>query len=610
MIKQNLPKSLIFCMLFLFSFSLVNAYSIDNSENAEFYYSFDNETTNGVIEDLSPNGNNGICNNMGTNCNLTTGIIGQAISFDGINDYLISNSSTSSEYNGKNPRSYSFWWYYDESDRGQNGYLTSVGGGISNQMFTVGVFDISGTENNVFFDFYNNFIASDYNLTANRWNHLVVNYEEVSNNLSLYVNNERVYSVINDDFSSTNTQLRLGSRFTNAGYSKGLMDEFYLYNYTINESEIETLYSLGFPTTETLNITSTNPDNSSSFNWDNNNISLNLETNLNSVCSHTYESVTNNFTNTNSTNHSDTLNIETNFNETKTHTINFECINNENSSDIVTTQIEFTQNIQPFNITLNSPTPNTNYTFDVQNFTIEVETSYNDSSCELTNDSNTYSMSTSDNTIHTYLFDMGQATNETKTFEIAIECSSPSSSSNETLSNFTVYQQQEPLELDILIPQQNQEFSDELNQVEFNIETNYIANCNYESDNVSFTNFTQTNSSVHKTNFTDINENVNVYNISFTCFGVFLDETVEQNRTFLLVSSNGESGLVTVQNSLTDTTGQLPQVGNDISRFLNNLSPGVIAFMFGLSVLAIILVLITALVFILRKSINNYKIKK
>ena len=48
--------------------------------------------------------------------------------------------------------------------------------------------------------------------------------------------------------------------------------------------------------------------------------------------------------------------------------------------------------------------------------------------------------------------------------------------------------------------------------------------------------------------------------------------------------------------TLTDTTGQLPQVGSDIGSFLANLAPGVVAFVFILAIVSGILGIVWAVV--------------
>jgi len=60
-------------------------------------------------------------------------------------------------------------------------------------------------------------------------------------------------------------------------------------------------------------------------------------------------------------------------------------------------------------------------------------------------------------------------------------------------------------------------------------------------------------------------------------------------------------------NTLTDTTGQLPQVGSDIGSFLSNLAPGVVAFVFILAIVGGIIGLFAAIVTVIKNSMNKKK---
>lgn len=62
-----------------------------------------------------------------------------------------------------------------------------------------------------------------------------------------------------------------------------------------------------------------------------------------------------------------------------------------------------------------------------------------------------------------------------------------------------------------------------------------------------------------------------------------------------------------VNTTLTDTTGQLPQVGSDIGNFLLNLAPGVVGFVFVLAIVGGILGLIGAIIFVVRQAMSKTK---
>jgi len=59
--------------------------------------------------------------------------------------------------------------------------------------------------------------------------------------------------------------------------------------------------------------------------------------------------------------------------------------------------------------------------------------------------------------------------------------------------------------------------------------------------------------------------------------------------------------------TLTDTTGQLPQVGSNIGSFLSNMAPGVVAFIFILSIIGGIVGLFAAVVTVIKNSLKKGK---
>lgn len=55
--------------------------------------------------------------------------------------------------------------------------------------------------------------------------------------------------------------------------------------------------------------------------------------------------------------------------------------------------------------------------------------------------------------------------------------------------------------------------------------------------------------------------------------------------------------------TLTDTTGQLPQVGSDLGDFLTNLAPGVVGFVFVLAIIGGILGIFGGIVLVIKNSV-------
>ena len=60
-----------------------------------------------------------------------------------------------------------------------------------------------------------------------------------------------------------------------------------------------------------------------------------------------------------------------------------------------------------------------------------------------------------------------------------------------------------------------------------------------------------------------------------------------------------------VNTSLTDITGQLPQVGSDLGNFIANLTPGIIAFVFILAIIGGVISIVGGIVFVIRPAMNK-----
>lgn len=233
-----------------------------------------------------------------------------------------------------------------------------------------------------------------------------------------------------------------------------------------------------------------------------------------------------------------------------------------------------------------SPVNDYNFTFDVENTTLEINTDLV-SNCEYEYLGANYSMTTTDNLSHAEFFDMGVAVNSSKQFDITYHCTSPGV---DTVSeSITFYQQQVPLNFEIYVPQDQQHFDYDTNLITFHVETNYMSDCDYLVYNMStYTPFTSTGAIVHKTNYTLFYPDVNVYPVSFKCSGNIVNETVILNVTFIIDPDTAWG--------LPQVTGQLPQVGQDIGGFFSNIGSGTITFIFSLAIVGSIVGLLLAIV--------------
>ena len=237
-------------------------------------------------------------------------------------------------------------------------------------------------------------------------------------------------------------------------------------------------------------------------------------------------------------------------------------------------------------ITVNTPINGFNYTFDVQNLTFDVDTNIN-SSCQYEFEGSNTSMTSSDNQEHTVFFNLGAETNFSKTFDVDFHCQSLET--NETSTNeLTFYRQQEPLDLDILVPTQNQVFNAGTMTINYFLQTNYVAECSYKTNNETvFTVFQNTNHSVHTHPFSVINSTLN-YTTTFSCMGLFVNETVNGTVMYFVDELSEQVQTLGFGSVVTDTTGQLPAVGNHIGGFLDNMGGPVAFLVLSISLIVVI----------------------
>lgn len=197
------------------------------------YYPF-----NGTFNDYSGQGRNGVNNNA----MFTTGKISQAASFNGINSSI----NLGSWFNYQS-FTISFWVktganqesYADIMDNAHAIYSPAVynwviqTGNPGNNTFTWGIVD--GMVGGIYFT-----------LPKDSWANVVITRNATSMNNSLYVNGIILGSLKGTsdiNYQSQNLMLGLNSAWLNRPFN-GSIDEFRVYNRTLNSSEIQQLYAL------------------------------------------------------------------------------------------------------------------------------------------------------------------------------------------------------------------------------------------------------------------------------------------------------------------------------------------------------------------------------
>ena len=200
------------------------------------YWKFD-EGSGNIAHDSSVFGNNGTLINGPT---WTTGQVNNALSFDGVNDYVDCGSITQYE-------SFSISiWVNPTANPNQidSSYLSVYNGLDSNLRFSIA--------QNSFYNYvrwrlpdgnYVNYRLSN-NGSLNQWAHYVVTYDGVNDILKGYKNGQLQYTYNTGIYSNFGHGVRIGMNGVNNWYFTGLIDEVRIYNRALSDTEIKRYYDL------------------------------------------------------------------------------------------------------------------------------------------------------------------------------------------------------------------------------------------------------------------------------------------------------------------------------------------------------------------------------
>ncbi|HOQ04309.1 MAG TPA: DUF5010 C-terminal domain-containing protein [Anaerohalosphaeraceae bacterium] len=221
------------------------ANSLDINFECIGYYRLD-EQTGTTAGDLSGKGRYGtLTGGLNFASNSVSGVLGQALQFDGTDDYI---QLPSGFYEFDNGFSVSFWAYPTAVKNYAR--FVDLGSGPNADNIIVGRY---GTTNDLFVQVFNGSaggtaVRAANALELNVWQHFVVSISKrSSNNVKIYKNGQLILTATTSiPQSAIRTANYVGrSNWTADAYYQGLLDDVRIYDYAVTTSEAAALYASG-----------------------------------------------------------------------------------------------------------------------------------------------------------------------------------------------------------------------------------------------------------------------------------------------------------------------------------------------------------------------------
>jgi len=208
-------------ILIIIGIITILSYSVNADLNSDLvsYYSFDNDFNNDYSND-----NN--FNVMGDTV-LDTGLLDNAVSFDGTGDYLYNDSLTSIQDGTLN-----LWVNFDSFTNGDTLFHTTS----PSQWYC----QYSTTKGGVFCDLP----GTDYtfvNLNTSEWSMITISHSNPTT--KIYLNSVEVYSNSNSGLRIQGTDIYLGCNSVGTTCIDGKIDEFVSWSQILSQSDINDLYN-------------------------------------------------------------------------------------------------------------------------------------------------------------------------------------------------------------------------------------------------------------------------------------------------------------------------------------------------------------------------------
>ena len=210
------------------------------------YWTFDGKNmTNATATDVSSSGNNGTLTNMTASSSVSAGKIGQALTFDNVDDKV--NMGTPSALNITGTLTISAWIYprsFGGSSRGR--IVDKIAGSGTGYAFLL---DNSNTTNGITFGVNSGggadiFIVGNV-ITLNKWQYVTVTLD-AANVVSIYVNGIVIGTSTRNFPTSGANNFVIGGRTIDDGRTfDGKIDDVRIYNRALSTKEVLSLYKAG-----------------------------------------------------------------------------------------------------------------------------------------------------------------------------------------------------------------------------------------------------------------------------------------------------------------------------------------------------------------------------
>ena len=218
----------------------INSASADITSGLVAHYKFD-EGAGTTAGDSSGNNNTGTLINGPTR---TLGKIGQALNFDGVDDFVNVGTSATYEF-GLNSFSVSTWFYTPANLT--NEYILSRVNGAYTTGWNIGVSGVS-TLNWIVLNGVSSANATMPSFALSQWHHAVGVVDRTANRSYLYVDGVLQGNVSIAGFGAVDAvgaNLNFGRNSGGGTQFNGLIDEVRVYNRALTEQEIRQLYLMG-----------------------------------------------------------------------------------------------------------------------------------------------------------------------------------------------------------------------------------------------------------------------------------------------------------------------------------------------------------------------------